>query len=320
MGALRENPSALVLSYARKDNCLRIIEKLHDYKCKSLYLYLDGPKTPEIEHSQNLLLTELKKLGGVGGNPIKVKRSPLNNGIAVSMIKALDWFFSHEESGIILEDDLDFGVSFISFIKESLNRFINDEKVVIVSGNRYSRSLDSSSIAWCNYPQTWGWATWSRGWATLKKAYAQPISLSSFSVTSPARNFWAMGTNYVIRGTVDTWDIPLAFLMRQQELLTILPPNNLVANLGNDLFATHTNSNNFPIGFPYFEIDPSKIHYSNSDDFRSQSTKKENRYLEKYVFKIKKRHILLPIKFLLDQDYGQSLESRLTNAKSRDIL
>lgn len=304
-------PSALILTYARRQNCLSILNTLITNGCKTIYLYIDAPKTHEVFLEQDLLVKGIEEEGFIPTDvTLKVKRSETNKGVAISMINSLNWFFTDESEGIILEDDLRFGKSFLSFSASMLSRFRDDNQVMMISGNRYTDSLNRNEISWCNYPQTWGWATWSRSWRILKRVYFDEINLSSFSLVSPRDNFWSMGAHYVAQGYVDTWDIPIANYMIKNGLFTVIPPLNLVSNIGNDEFATHTKESRFPIGYPIYMNEFVSQHPVNTRD-RRKLAPRENRFLEKKVFQIKLYHLFLPIKFLFTRKAKTKLINRL---------
>lgn len=305
-------PSVLILTYARQANCITILTKLIEYGCKRIYLYLDAPKNAEVLTSQTLFLKRLMDKKFIPYDVrLEIKKSESNQGIAVSMINALDWFFAQESEGIVLEDDLEFGKSFLSFTSAMLLRFRSDKDVLMISGNRYSSPQSQGDIAWCNYPQTWGWAAWKRSWEVLRSIYLEKISLSSFSLTSPRNNFWTMGAYYVAQGAVDTWDIPIANFMIKSGLFTVLPPVNLVSNVGNDEFATHTKDFSFPMAYPIFELNETAIEALPAMDYRRESASLENRFLERNVFHISFYHLFLPIKYIFTKKSPNDLKTRL---------
>lgn len=313
MESIKEIPSALILTYARQRNCLAILNSLIMNGCKKIYIYLDAPKTPEVHVEQNILLSRLADRSFIPDDVIlEVKQSEKNKGIAISMVNSLDWFFAQETEGVILEDDLKFSKGFLYFASTMLSRFRDEDEVMMISGNRYSESINGNKISWCNYPQTWGWATWRRSWRVLRKAYFDEISLSSFSLISPRNNFWTMGAHYVAQGAVDTWDIPIANYMIKSRLFTVLPPQNLVSNIGDDNFATHTKVSQFPIRFPIFDVKAVVDQNIVNSENRNKLSKRENRFLEKRIFHIKFYHLFLPIKFLFTKKNRQnSLAKRL---------
>lgn len=253
---------------------------------KHIYVAIDGPRdkhTSEIQSQMRDYLTELSNSRRI---PISVWQRSENLGIAVSLITAIDWFFRYETEGVILEDDLIFEESFIKFSTLALSYFSENDEIQIISGNRYDGNSTSLPIL-VSYPQTWGWATWRNKWFEIRKDlnYFPPEKIRL--VHSPVWNFWQAGSTRVWQGLVDTWDLLVAYSMIRQGKFCLLPPVNLVSNIGNDTFSTHTNDDSFPINFPIVNINPELIDFS-AISFTPDL--KSNKFLEKRVFRIKRRH------------------------------
>jgi hypothetical protein len=79
---------------------------------------------------------------------------------------ALNWFFEHEEEGIILEDDTVPADSFFSFCELLLRQYRHEKHVSMIAGyNPAANRFESdSSYFFSRYTITWGWATWRRSW------------------------------------------------------------------------------------------------------------------------------------------------------------
>jgi len=212
-----------------------------------------------------------------------------NLGIAVSVITAIDWFFSHEHQGVILEDDLEFSDSFIEYSSSALSFFADNMDIQIISGNRYDVNRSNVPVL-VSYPQTWGWATWRDRWLQIRKDLEQLPDKRVSASNSAVWNFWQIGHARVWAGFIDTWDLLVAFSILRRGKYCLLPPVNLVSNVGNDAHSTHTKDASFPINYPIMEIDPSIINFSTVE---LCSDTIANNFLERKVFRIKKRHKFL---------------------------
>ena len=90
-----------------------------------------------------------------------------NLGCGRGVSSAISWFFEHEESGIILEDDIRPDDSFFPFVTELLDRYADDPRVWAVSGCNFvppEHQTGTSSYRFSTVPHIWGWATWRRSW------------------------------------------------------------------------------------------------------------------------------------------------------------
>ena len=54
------------------------------------------------------------------------------------------------------------------------------------------------------------------------------------------RIYWLEGARRAYQGYVDVWDTALVALINSGPFFTLLPPTNLISNIGNDSVATHT--------------------------------------------------------------------------------
>ncbi len=309
---------ALIVAYARIQNVLQLIERLQRLGVNRVYIAVDGPKSQDINLLQESLVKSIGKLNLSPGVEIHLWRRQVNLGVAVSVITAIDWFFHFEKEGIILEDDLMFEDSFIKFCVEGLSLFRNDSRVLFVSGNQFNPNFEkSNSVIASPLPQTWGWATWAQRWEEFRQIYYKhPKSLYHFSLNRHF-NFWAIGTERVLSGDIDTWDIPLGYFMKSKKVLAVQPPKNLVMNRGDDYFASHTKS--LPLRSKQLQsLDISKVSFR--IDLSTYPLLQTSKYLEKYIFGIKLRHVFLGFKYFFSSirrplNDSRSLQSRLNSVK-----
>jgi hypothetical protein len=277
---------------------INLLHQLDEIGITSIYVALDGPKNEFVEELQEQLIKYLDSLPTDRRAGIRLWQREKNLGVAVSVISAIDWFFSHVESGAILEDDLIIDNSFFPYLMSMLERFRCDSEVTLVSGNSIPGSpTHTHSLEFTNYPQTWGWGTWRDRWTKIRlSAYNQSNSQVMPSI-SPVKNFWSYGVKRVLSGKVDTWDIPLARYMVTTGTYSVLPPVNLVSNVGNDNFATHTLEKGGALSRPIV-----RLSYIPEAEISVMKERVEvnNALLEKKVFQIKWWHGLLPLYSHLD--------------------
>ena len=60
-----------------------------------------------------------------------------NLGCKLAVSEAINWFFEHVEAGVILEDDCLPHPMFFPFCAELLERYRDDERVMVISGNNF---------------------------------------------------------------------------------------------------------------------------------------------------------------------------------------
>lgn len=234
----------LIIAYARKANVIRMIRKLPSTYVKKIYLAVDRINDPKLEFAQFEMIEEIRQIASENRIEFSVWFREENLGLATSMITAIDWFFSLETNGIIFEDDLDFTDSFFEFSSFALEKFQTFDDVWIVSGNNF---FDESGIyRWCTYPLIWGWATWDNRWVEMRNC----ILLNSFpkiSIFDSTNRFWKTGKRRAVSGKTNSWAVPLAASQHAMRKKTLIPPFNMVTNLGDDIYSTHSNLSDWHI-------------------------------------------------------------------------
>ena len=174
----------------------------------------------------------------------------VNLGCGLGVSTALTWFFSHEERGIILEDDILPELSFFPFCTELLDRYQDDPRVFAISGCNYvppEAITGPGAYRFSRVSHIWGWATWRRSWDLHR------LDISDWRARLPMRVRWAAtgrslaGLAYwsstftlLARQQVDTWDGQLVLAAMADGGLTATSNINLVENLGFGPTATHT--------------------------------------------------------------------------------
>ena len=244
-----EQPVLLVV-FLRADNITRQLEVLAKTN-RSVYISIDGPRTQEDKKLQENVYKAIKNFILKKRNKVKVLVRKENVGIACAVVTALDWFFSEQQQGIVIEDDLDFDTDFLTFMDYSLLKFNQDSRVMMISGNNYLSLGEQEPHGWMtNFPQTWGWATWASRWRILRMSFSKSDLPNARFLFDPKYWFFWIGKIRTLNRRIDTWDIPIAYQMYTSGGLCVLPPVNLCSNVGTDSFATHTRNDEFPIRFP----------------------------------------------------------------------
>jgi hypothetical protein len=290
----------LIISYSRYEGLKRLLDSvLHFDSEANIFVSIDGAGNNKILEIQNQMRELLDSHLGLGSR-LQYQFLEENNGVAAGVIKAIDWFFAQVESGIILEDDLVVADGFFHYCTQSLSDFEHEVDVWMISGSQIFESLDfHGHLQFANYPMIWGWATWRSKWQEMRELLLRPKQIALKNIFNQRYLFWAVGANRALTGLVDTWDTPLAFEFFNNRKLCVIPPVNLVSNVGDDDFAAHTKNSGFPLFVPLqdfkgYQLGDMNQIYSRSKDYNS--------ILETNLFRIRARHIFIPYySFLLDR-------------------
>lgn len=286
------NKPTLIITYLRPLGVIDILNTLEKQGPRLVYIAIDGPKNFEDERTQQRYNEIINSFTKNGILTFKIWHRSANLGIGASIISAIDWFFSNEASGIIIEDDLIISKDFLKFVEAGLDFFARDNNVFLISGSQFDSDLeDVTSLFWTNYPIIWGWGTWDIKWKEMRKLILKKKRIFPL-IYLPSVNFFRIGALRTLNGLIDTWDLPLAFEMRKKRAHCVLPPVNLVSNVGTDNLAEHTKKVEHPLHLPIRRLDQGLCWNYNG---RSQKVRRINKSLEKKVFKIKRKHIFLPL-------------------------
>lgn len=293
------NLAVLIIGYSRPTGITNLINSLIINGITRVYLSLDGPRNTRDVENQAIIQNEINKFSENNKIQIRVLKQQLNLGIAVAVIGAIDWFFSQEDCGLILEDDLVIGSEFILFANSCLNKYSNIPDVWMISGSQLISNFSSKSeTIWSNYPMIWGWATWAQKWKEMRSYLIRDKKTTFFQTLNYRYLYWKIGAKRVLSGKVDTWDTPLAFEFKVQAKFCILPPLNLVSNIGFDEMASHTTSRVNGVGTPIQKNNKQITLTSNPD---INQVHEYNKKLESDIFRIRFKHLFLPFtSFLFD--------------------
>jgi hypothetical protein len=214
-----------------------------------LYVAADGPR--DGRNGESELCAEARRIAMEVDWPCQVKTlfRSTNLGCRIGVSSAIDWFFAHEEEGILLEDDCLPSLDFFHFCGELLDRFRDVPRVMAICGSSYAQAPARyhASYYFSYYADIWGWATWRRAWRHYDRDMAgwpeferngrleERASGKTWRVA-----YWKACFDETYERRVDTWDYQWMYTVMEQEGLACYPTRNLVSNLGFIRDATHT--------------------------------------------------------------------------------
>ncbi len=242
-----ENCPVLIIGFKREYEIGLVLARVIEAGVKKIYVSLDGPdiRDPEVVRLCQSTKKTVEIIGRSFDGEFNVSVSRMNLGSAENVIRSLDWFFSHESFGLILEDDCLPHLSIFDYVL-SLKKLMSEPSVWLISGYRPDLSrLESIGYSVVSVPLSWGWATTAEHWEQMRRhIWANPkLSLISCFIRGANYVFWGVGSRRAKNGWVDAWDIPLANAMLEHEGGALMPPINLISNIGTGLMASNTEKN-----------------------------------------------------------------------------
>lgn len=250
----------LFIIFNREEIASKAFLQIKKVKPKTLYIAGDGARAfvdGEKERVQNTRIAILTQIDWECN--VKTLFQDENLGCGKGVYTAINWFFEHEEEGIILEDDCIVSPSFFPYVKEMLNKYYDDLRIGMIAGhNAFSIKNYPYSIIFSKFKACWGWATWRRAWENMdmnlkwRKSIFNNSIINNSGYQAKDRYKWKFELKCIDMNYVSAWDWQWYFSLSAQNQMCIFPKVNLVSNIGNDTQATHTSFSNVTI--PYSEL------------------------------------------------------------------
>lgn len=251
-----------VLIFNRPETTKHTLSSVFEARPEKLFVIADGPRpgTDDLEKCEaaRACVDDFDWQCDVVKN-----YSEVNLGCGMRPASGLDWVFQQVDRAIILEDDCLPEASFYRFCEELLDRYQDEHRVAMISGNNFQSGKRRSEYSYyfSRYTHIWGWATWKRTWQHYDfqmrewQKLRETKWLEDVLQNQPAAAFWHnLFDNVRNKGSV--WDFQWAFSCWLHDQVAVLPQVNLVSNIGWGEAATHTKDPNNPAAFlPTFAMD-----------------------------------------------------------------
>lgn len=232
--------SVLLIFFTRYEQFAQVFEQVRKAKPSRLFLYQDGPRPGRQDDIINI-----KKCRAIAENidwDCEVHRlyQKKNVGVDPSGYIADTWAFSQTDKCIVLEDDVLPSVSFFSFCKKMLDKYENDDRIMLISGFNVEEEtkgiLDDYFFSRTTF--TWGWATWAR---VVKQWDSSYSFLRDKTECQKLQNY--IDNNGLVKNMLNVFDDHMksgkehfeTILISNQyrhEGLTIVPKKNMINNIG----------------------------------------------------------------------------------------
>ncbi len=175
-----------------------------------------------------------------------------NVGLQDAVVSGIDWFFSHEAGGVILEDDCVPAPDFLAFSREMLDRYADTPEVMHISGASMPRGVPTAGTPSYHFAQAghvWGWATWRCAWKLFEPTFSEWPSVRAAYRRDPVPLRRALAAKFASAhaGRKWTWSRAWHWSMLQHRGLSVVPTVNLIHNVGDGDDATHQHGAAHPL-------------------------------------------------------------------------
>ena len=296
----------LITAFVRDIKTLELFEKLALLGTTRIYLSVDKGRNSREHDLQKSLINQIEILGAKYKIDLKIRVEPRNQGLAVAVINALDWFFEQEGFGVILEDDLLPSEQFFDFCLKNREVIEFDDSCLLISGNSFGSNTEILEPSFVSYPLIWGWATTKQKWQQIKSEITLRNSFSWKVFSHPGKlGYFLTGLLRSRKGRIDSWAVPLASRMYLGNFKCLIPPSNLVANNGDDENSTHSNSSDWTLNHPVQYLREAKYYVPKVRYSSDQSL-----IIERTIYGIRWYHAFSPV-YAFFFDRFRKFETRL---------
>jgi len=238
----------LFIVFNRPDVTAKVFDAIRAARPAKLYVSADGPRRNRPD--EDTRCREVREIASKVDWPceLRTKFNDDNLGCKEGVVGGLNWFFEHEEEGIILEDDCVPTPDFFRFCDTLLSRYRHDSRVRLISGTnlQHGQRRGDASYYFSRLSHIWGWASWRRTWRDYNKNLSQfsadeieSAILDCFPEPLIAAK-WKEIAIALQLNKIDTWDYQLAIAGLLSGSVSAIPNTNLISNIGFGANATHT--------------------------------------------------------------------------------
>lgn len=256
------NTPVLLIVFNRPDSTKLVLGVLESVKPQKFFIACDGPRIDRISDIE--LVKEVRTLCDNIGWKCEIERlyHDSNLGCSNGPRSAINWFFSHVEAGIILEDDCLPCPSFFKYCGTLLEYFKNDNQVLNICGSNMGyNKVDTSGYFFSRFMNMSGWATWRRSvieidyelksWNKVRYPFWKSYKMlrqSFFDTDVNWYRYWRDKFDKTITiEHVSWWDWQWIYYQLSTKKLSVIPNQNLVSNIGFNASATHTKDPDNPL-------------------------------------------------------------------------
>jgi hypothetical protein len=271
--------------FNRPDTTARVFAEIARARPAKLIVVADGPRPEKAGEAEKCARARAVVAAVDWDCEVLTDFSERNLGCKARLSSGLYFVFEQVEEAIILEDDCLPHPSFFPFCETLLQKYRNDEKVMVISGDNFHRGRRYTEFSYffSRYVHIWGWASWRRAWRSYDVEMKQWAELrkttwleETLDNDEDAR-YWRTMFDRVWAGEIDTWDFQWLFSCWARDGLTIIPGKNVVSNIGFGEDATHTEKiddvlANVPLAEMSFPMKhpPAAIAHAAADKFESE--------------------------------------------------
>ena len=243
----------VIFVYNRADHFIQVYNALaacKEAKESELFIFSDGAKNEAGKEKVNEVRAAVAAIKDSGDfRTVTVTESPVNKGLAASVISGVTDVINKYGKVIVVEDDCVVSPHFLSYVNNALDYYESNKKIGSIAG--YTPMLDlpdnykndvfsacrSCSCTWATWKDRWEGVDWELN--EMKAFYNSPKLI---------RRLNSNGSDRFIRlyrqtqGNGSSWSVRFGAHLVRKNLLTVYPRYSYITNIGCDESGVHSKS------------------------------------------------------------------------------
>ena len=240
--------AVLIFAYKRVDSLTQILEVLLSDKERNIYISIDSDPETSAPNAQVLQL--VRDFADYSNHNVKVWTYPEHLGLQRNCKNAIHNFFSLENIGIVLDDDIIPTKAFFASLDAALEVFAENQDIYFVNGwTPFLANEIANKPYFTEYFVSWGWASWSSKILKLsfdmveaKKDFWKSWKPFGYYHNLGFRPFWLRRYYAVSSSKSRSWDWELLFSLWTRKGKVVSVHERLCTNIGYDSHASHPNN------------------------------------------------------------------------------
>ena len=241
----------IIFVYNRADHFVETYNALSackEAKDSELFIFSDGAKNDAGKNKVNEVRTAVRAIKDSGDfKSVTVTESPVNKGLAASVIAGVTDVLDKYGRAIIVEDDCVGSPYFLKYINNALDYYQNSKNIGCLSGYTPMLELpdDYTKDVFAAYRScSCTWATWKDRWKNvdwelkdIKDFYNSPKLISRLNSNGSDRFIRLYRQT---KGNGSSWSVRFGAHLVKNNLLTVYPRYSYITNIGCDESGVHS--------------------------------------------------------------------------------
>lgn len=229
-----------IITYSSFTSALARIEEMKALDLSPIYIFVDGvtsETSSDDRVSNSNIRAEVDQLlrDGVIKDSFIARK---NLGVGLGILTAVDWFFSNEEFGLVIEDDCQISSTGVEFAKDAFLALSSSPFFGGVCLTKYPSNQDSTKDTpahGTHFFQSWGWGTTRAVWDEFRdysrngNPYIRLFRVLNFlPIFTRVFSSFILGKQHVIveKKQKNLWAIKFTFFLLEKKLLLAIPHHN----------------------------------------------------------------------------------------------